>query len=106
MRMVSRLTLGVALFSCLAGLAATAAQQSPAVHKPAIVSTTHPQDSRGETVYEEQGDTQQGVPVVPGLLLAPEPLNQIKPKIPVSSRMHHRKLNITVEGVVAANGDV
>jgi hypothetical protein len=48
----------------------------------------------GEIVYEEQDEAQKGAPVVPGILVHPEPFHPAKPKIPVSSRMHHRKLNI------------
>jgi hypothetical protein len=71
-----------------------------------IVSTTHPKVPQGETVYDQQDDAQRDAPVVPGFLLPRKPLKQVKPHIAMSSRMHHRKLNIMVEGVVTANADV
>ena len=82
------------------------AQQLPALHKPGVVSKTHPKDSRGETVYDEQDETQTQLPVVPGLLLPPVVLKQVAPTIPRSSRWSHRKIKILVEGVVAANGEI
>ena len=103
MRSVLRIILGVA--PLFVGVFAIA-QEKPVEHKPVIVSTTYPKDSIGETVYDEQDEAQRGAPVVPGILVHPEPLHPVKPKIPVSSRMHHRKLDIIVEGVVTANGDM
>src|SRR5882757_1303494 len=102
MRLVFRITFVAALLSV--GSFALA-QEKPVEHKPVIVSTTYPKDSRGEIVYDEQDEAQKGAPVVPGILVHPEPFHPAKPRIPVSSRMHHRKLNIIVEGVVTANGD-
>jgi hypothetical protein len=82
------------------------AQSPQAATKPVIVSQTHPKDSQGETVYDEQDAAQANAPVVPGVLVHPEFLKTVKPKIPMSARMHHRKVNIVIEGVVTAKGDV
>jgi Gram-negative bacterial TonB protein C-terminal len=103
MRLVLQIVFRAALLSVGA---LVDAQEKPAEHKPVIVSTTYPKDSRGETVYDEQDEAQKGTPVVPGILVHPEPFHRAKPRIPVSSRMHHRKLNIIVEGVITANGDM
>jgi hypothetical protein len=82
------------------------AQQKSAQHKPVVISPTRPKDSRGETVYDEQDAGQPNATVVPGVMTLPELIKGAKPKIPMSSRVHHRKLNIVVEGVVAENGDL
>jgi outer membrane biosynthesis protein TonB len=85
----------------------SAKAQSPgAAPKPVIVSQTHPKDSQGETVYDEQDAAQANAPVVPGVLVHPKFLKAVKPKIPMSARMHHRKVDIVIEGVVTAKGDV
>jgi hypothetical protein len=102
-----RLALRIAFVAALLSVGFFAiAQEKPVEHKPVIVSTTYPKDSKGEIVYDEQDEAQKGAPVVPGILVHPEPFHPAKPRIPVSSRMHHRKLNIIVEGVVTANGDM
>jgi hypothetical protein len=82
------------------------AQQSASVHKPVVVSQTLPKDSLGEIVYDEQDASQPDTPVVPGILVHPEILKVVKPKFPMSARLHHRKINLLIEGVVTANGDV
>jgi hypothetical protein len=105
MHRILRPIFGIALVCFSVGLLA-AAQEKSAEHKPVIVSTTYPKDSRGETVYDEQDEAQKNAPVVSGILVHPEPFHPAKPKIPLSSRMHHLKLSIIVEGVVTANGDM
>jgi hypothetical protein len=72
--------------------------------KPAIVSPTHPKDSRGEVVYESQGPAQKDVPVVPGVLLDPKPVKTVK----YSKAMQKAKFagDVTVRGVITASGDV
>ncbi len=106
MRTTWRSSLIFALTYCVVGFSSTDAQEYISYHEPVIISTTHPMDSRGETVYDEQDDAQKGAAVVPGVLLHPKLLSKVKPHIPMSSRTHHRKLNIIVEGVVTASGDV
>src|SRR5262245_1516065 len=80
--------------------------QQKSVHKPVVISPTHPKDSRGETVYDEQDANHPEATVVVGVLTLPVVIDAPKPKLPISSRTHHRKLNIIVEGVVAENGDL
>ena len=77
MRLVFRITFVAALLSV--GSFALA-QEKPVEHKRVIVSTTYPKDSRGETVYDEQDEAQKGAPVVPGILVHPEPFHPAKTK--------------------------
>jgi len=74
--------------------------------KPWIVSLTHPKDSRGETVYDERDEIHKNIPAIPGVFIYPRLVKQVKPTIPFSTRVHHRKLRVGIEFVVAANGDV
>ena len=68
---------------------------------PVIVSISHPHDSRGEIVYENQGAEQKDQPVVTGTFIQPLPIELPQPKYPKS----HKKNEITVEGVIAQNGE-
>jgi TonB family protein len=73
--------------------------------KRAIVSPTVPRDSRGETVYETQGDGQRDLPVIEGVLLLPAGIKLPEPKYPKSLRKSHSSADVTVEGVVTPTGD-
>jgi hypothetical protein len=83
--------------------------QNPAntnnMDKPAIVSPSHPTDSRGETVYEVQGEKQKDVPVVPGKLLSPTPIKTAVPKFSRTLRNAKFSGEVTIEGVVTPTGD-
>ena len=81
-------------------------QQSTGSQRHVIVSTKYPQDSLGETVYDEPDPSQSNIPVASGTLVDPVRLTKLKPALPMSARLHHRKINIVVEGVVTAAGDV
>jgi len=70
-----------------------------------IVSPLHPQDSRGETVYEIQGSSQKNLPAIPGLWIAPQPIKMPSPKYPKSLKTAQEIANVTVEGVIAKNGE-
>ncbi len=74
--------------------------------KPVIISTVHPRDSRGETVYAEQGDEDQGATIVPGVLSYPTPINQPKPKYTKAMKKARFQGEVTVEGVITEAGDV
>ena len=70
---------------------------------PPVVSPSRPIDSRGETVYEVQGPSQENQPVVPGIFVLPSSINIVPPAYPASLKLAH--FTATVEGVIAANGD-
>jgi hypothetical protein len=72
--------------------------------RPTIVDPSHPQDSRGETVYRVQGK-QTDFPVVPGFLTGPQAIKIVEPKHPKSLMKAHVTADTTVDGVVAVNGD-
>ena len=72
----------------------------------AIVSPTHPKDSRGEVVYETQGETQKDQPVVPGLFVNPSPLSTPSPKYPKALKKAHSVADVTVVMVITPDGDV
>ncbi|HTF61525.1 MAG TPA: energy transducer TonB [Edaphobacter sp.] len=93
-------------FVCGVGHIQAKAHNPQAATKPVIVSQTHPKDSQGETVYDEQDAAQANAPVVPGILVHPNIVKRTKPKIPMSARLHHKKFHILIEGVVTAKGDV
>ncbi|MBS1800063.1 MAG: energy transducer TonB [Acidobacteria bacterium] len=71
---------------------------------PAIVSPTYPKDSRGEVVYETQGENQKDVPIVDGILAPPSSIKLPQPKFPKSFK-HWADFTLTVNGVIAQNGD-
>jgi TonB family protein len=73
--------------------------------KKVIVSPTVPRDSRGETVYETQGDQQREIPVVHGVLLPPAAVKLPEPKYPKSLKKSHSSTEIIVEGVITSTGD-
>jgi TonB family protein len=72
---------------------------------PIIVCVSRPTDSRGEIVYETQGETQKDQPVVAGVFVLPSPIKLPKPKYPKSSKKTHAAGNVRVEGVITQNGD-
>ena len=65
---------------------------------PIIVCVSRPTDSRGETVYETQGETQKDRPVVEGVFVPPSPRKLPKPK-------YRGTGSVTVEGVIAQDGE-
>ncbi len=69
-----------------------------------IVDPSHPQDSRGETVYRIQGK-QTDFPVVPGVLTLPQAIRTPDAKYPKSLTKPHAIVDATVDGIVAVNGD-
>lgn len=71
-----------------------------------VVSPKHATDSKGEIVYDLLARDQVKTPPVPGKFKMLEPSKLIRPKIPYSSRMHHGKLQILIEGVITADGHV
>lgn len=72
---------------------------------PPIVSPKNPKDSRGETVYEFQGESQKDEPIVPGKLTPPSPKKTFKAKFPGSLKQRRAEEQVSVLGVVAENGD-
>jgi hypothetical protein len=94
------------LVACSTETVSAKAEQSPPLHRPVVVSPTHPTDSQGEVVYDLQDAAQGDAHVVPGTLIFPEMLTKVRPRIPMSTRLHHRKINILIEAVVTAKGDV
>lgn len=90
----------------LLSLAANGSQKSSEPPKKAvIISTSIPRDSRGETVYEVQGEAQKDAAVVDGTLSPPVLLKQAKSKWPKSLKRSHAEADITVQGVVTTSGD-
>jgi Gram-negative bacterial TonB protein C-terminal len=85
-------------------LAVVAEGQPDLSSRPTIVDPSHPQDSRGETVYRMQGK-QTDFPVVPGFLIPPKVIKTVEPKYPKSLTKPHAIADTIVEGVVAVNGD-
>jgi Gram-negative bacterial TonB protein C-terminal len=84
----------------------TYVQASDATQKSVIVSPLHPVDSRGEVVYEYQGDDQKDFPIVAGILVQPTPIKTPQPSYPKSHKKDHAIADIKVEGVIAQNGDL
>lgn len=74
--------------------------------KPVIVSTVHPKDSLGETVYAHQGEKDKDDAVILGVLSDAKPLNKPKPKF--SEAMKKAKYHgvVTVQGIITQSGDV
>ena len=71
----------------------------------AIVCPDYPKDSRGETVYEVQGDDQKDEPVIQGTILPPSAIKMTPPKYPNSLKRERAEKQVTVKGVIAGNGD-
>jgi TonB family protein len=78
----------------------------PATTGHAIVSPSHPQDSRGETVYEIQGESQKDQPLVPGELTHPVPVKMRDSKYPKSMKKAKSAADVAILCTVTANGDV
>lgn len=78
---------------------------TPSDH-PIIVSPSVPKDSRGETVYEERGKSQDNEPVVPGVLIRPVPLKTPKVRYPKALKKEHKEGAVTLLGVVTENGEL
>lgn len=74
--------------------------------RPVIVSTNHPKDSLGETVYEHKGEKDKNEAVIPGVLSYPKPLNAPKPKFSKAMKKAKYQGVVTVEGVITQSGDV
>ena len=72
-----------------------------AAKRPTILSPNYPMDSRGEIVYEEQGEDQRAIPVVQGTLIHPKILKKVRPAL---FWPHHSKLLLI--GVVTPAGDM
>jgi TonB family protein len=82
-----------------------ASQNIVSTNGQAIVSVSHPRDSRGEVVYETQGVAQKDHPIVVGTFAQPTPIKLPQPKYP---KLHKKQLDsadITVEGIISENGE-
>jgi TonB family protein len=82
-----------------------ASQNIVSMGGPAIVSVSHPTDSRGEIVYETQGEAQRDQPVVVGTFAQPTPIKLPQPKYPKSRKKELAPGNVTVEGIISQNGE-
>src|ERR1700727_645028 len=76
------------------------------VPRPAIVSTAHPTDSRGETVYESQPYGQENKSVVPGKFVPPKLIDSTEPRFSAKLTKQKFRGTVTLQIVVAQNGDV
>jgi len=103
-RTLRSISLGL-LMAALATTIMFAQEIVPSPAKKVIVSPVVPRDSQGETVYEVQGEQQQDLPVVAGVLLPPIPVKLPEPKYPKSLRKSHSSSDVGVEGVITASGD-
>jgi hypothetical protein len=74
--------------------------------KLTIVSPKHPTDSRGETVYEYQGEDQKDQPVVSGVIVMPHPTKLVKPKYSKALKKERFAGDISLNGVITPRGDV
>lgn len=72
---------------------------------PVIVSPSRPHDSRGEVVYEVQGPNQRAVPTVAGTFVEPVAILNPAPRYPALLRISLAIGDISIEGVVAENGE-
>src|ERR1035437_7018940 len=72
---------------------------------PAIISTTHPKDSRGEVVYVTQGDSEKDKPVVPAVFVCPSPISTPQPKDPKALKKARSAADVTVIIVIPQDGD-
>lgn len=102
MRQRSVLALRAILFCVLALPIAAKHKVKPQL----ILSTAHPKDSRGETVYQTAGPNDKGQAPVPGVFVAPKALSIPAPQYTPDSRDASVPLHVSVEGVVAQNGDL
>jgi len=100
-----RLAHTVVLFSIFGCIAHT---QRPkwTYGKVAILSSSRPTDSRGETVYEVGNEGDQNQSALAGAFVLPIPLKQgaAIPEYPESMRRTKEDGAVVVEGVVAQNG--
>lgn len=76
----------------------------PARQVPAILSTSRPTDSLGETVYEMPKPNQSDVPPLAGVFMTPVVLQTVDPRYPESMRKAHKDGEVVVEGVVSKDG--
>jgi len=97
---VSGLLVSTLLAVPVAGQATAAPSEAKAIISPAV-----PTDSRGETVYEVQGEHEQDLPVIAGVLLRPFPVKVLKPKYPKSLKGSHSSADVVVEGIVTPSGE-
>jgi outer membrane biosynthesis protein TonB len=100
LRFPLQLTVYLVLF-----LGISAFAQNGGAGKPLIISPRMPADSRGETVYESQGEEQKTQPIVPGVYAPPRPIKLPKPGYPQSLRKKKAGAIVTVEGVITQDGD-
>ena len=73
--------------------------------KAAIVSPKHPVDSRGETVYEIRGGSQEAEPVIPGVLVMPHPTKMVRPEMTEALKRMRYSGQIAIDGVITATGE-
>jgi TonB family protein len=89
-------------------LAMTGIPYAQAVQAPssgaAIVSPTRPKDSRGEIVYEKQGESQKDQPIIPGVLTEPTLVHAPQPRYPKSLKKARSAGDVEITVVVAADG--
>jgi protein TonB len=71
-----------------------------------IVSPTTPKDSRGETVYEQQGEGEKSIPLVSGVYLSPVPIKIPIPKYPKSLRRTFSDKDVKLSAVISQGGDL
>jgi TonB family protein len=76
-----------------------------AVDKPVIVCPELAADSRGEVVYEVQGDSQKDSSPVSAIFTRPVVTQGYHPVFPISLKKKQSPAYVTIEGVVAQNGD-
>lgn len=99
----------LAVAACVVLLPVAAPAQTEATNgrpptKTAVLSSSRPTDSLGETVYEIRGRGQQDQPAVAGTFTIPVPLNRGFPDYPESMRRTKENGEVVVEGVVAQDG--
>jgi hypothetical protein len=85
----------------ICGVACAQPADGRAAKHPIILSPDYPTDSRGEIVYEEQGETQRAIPVVKGALIHPKILKKVR--VALFWPRHSKLLLI---GVVTPAGDM
>ena len=89
----------------LLGLPAIGQATMQASTGPAIISPTHPKDSRGEVVYVTQGESEKDKPVVPGVFVCPSPISTPQPKYPKALKKARSAADVTVIMVITQDGD-
>jgi TonB family protein len=101
------LKLAVAACVVLLPVAVPAQTETTIGHPPtktAVLSSSRPTDSHGETVYEIRGRRRQDQPIVAGTFTAPVPLNRSFPEYPEGMRRKKQDGQVEVEGIVAQDG--